>query len=89
MNVEKSALKVQSLETALVMAVKGLGIAILPSWITRDQLKLGKLIEKEMQEISKIPETRICAVRLRRTDPSVSSIVKRLRQHCSRFGFGS
>ena len=89
MSIEKSALKVQSLETALVMAVKGLGIAILPSWVTRDQLKLGKLIEKEMQEISKIPETKICAVTLRRTDPSVSSIVKRLRQHCSRFGFDS
>ena len=88
-SVEKGTLKVHSLKTALVMAVKGLGIAVLPSWITGDQLKLGSLIEKDMQELSRIPDTRICAVTRHRGDPSVSMIVKALKEHCSRVGLRS
>jgi len=86
MDIEKTALKVQSFETALIMAVKGLGRAVLPAWIARDHVRAGTLVEKSAKEISGVPQTRICAVTSARSDSSISTAVKRLRQHCYSLG---
>ncbi|MCB0405297.1 MAG: LysR family transcriptional regulator [Bdellovibrionales bacterium] len=84
--IEKEAFKVQSFETALVMAAKGMGMAVLPAWVARDHLRAGTLIESKSKEVSQVPQTRVCAVTSVHRENSISATVRKLRQHCSNLG---
>ena len=78
-----SPFEIDSFETAKALAIKGLGVAILPQRVAQDAVSLGRLKKISVKKFSTtgFGKHRICATYLasNRGDPRISAAVKEMK----------